>query len=389
LKVKELDHDLEKARQALTDAKGALKRYVEGAGPLMLKEYESKVALAERDLLLAREKLDFKLRVNEDPTLNSPYSQNEIKAERLTVAKLELSLEQARSDLTMFKQYDHPRSIRQLQADVEQAKLNLERAEVTARTQKLIAETNEKTREQNLLQAQQKLKELLEQESKLIVKAEADGLVAYDTGRGWRADQVTVAVGESIRPRQQLMIIPDMTSLQIRTRVYEAVISMIETGQPAVIRLDSRPEVAMTGKVAKVDVLPSSQHRWLNPGVKVFDVVVKFDSPEVIKSLKPGLTAQVTIQMRRLDDVLSVPIAAIFTEQEQTFCHVVRNGQVEKVNVTVGQMNETHVEIRDGLAEGEEVLLVSPSGGSKTSEEGKGKGGETAPGGNGGGGPRG
>lgn len=397
LKIQELDHELKKARDSLVDAESALKRYVEGEGPVMLKEYQSKVALAERDLMLAREKLEFKLKVNDDPTLNSPYSDSEIKADQLTVSRLELSVEQAESDLSMFKEYDRPRRVRQLESDLAQAKLNLNRATVMEKTQKLIAETNMNTRFQRLQQSKQKLKELLDQESKLVLTAEASGLVAYDTGQGWRAEQTTVAVGESIRPRQQLMIIPDMDSLQVRTKVFEAVISMVQEGQSATIRLDSRPEDTYSGTVRQVDVLPSSQHRWLNPGVKVFEVVVDFDDSVDLATLKPGLTTKVEIKLAELDDVLYVPIAAVFTEQEETFCRVLREGNVERVPVVIGKMNDEYVVIREGLTEGETVLLVSPMGEAqskgteKATDEGESDGAEPSSGGDNGGaggGPR-
>ena len=76
------------------------------------------------------------------------------------------------------------------------------------------------------------------------------------------------------------------------------------------------------------------------------------------------MTAQVELVLARLVDVLSVPVAAVFTEQEKTFCYRVNGGRPEQVNVKVGRMNDKRVEIASGLAKGDRVLLAPPSGGS-------------------------
>ncbi|KKK80590.1 hypothetical protein LCGC14_2821990, partial [marine sediment metagenome] len=145
--------------------------------------------------------------------------------------------------------------------------------------------------------------------------------------------------------------------------VYEAMIDQIKLDLPAVIRLDSKADLTLTGKVSKVAVLPDRQRGWLNTDQKVFSVTVKFD--EIPEGLKPGMTCEVELVLARLKDALSVPIAAVFTEQEKTICYHVRPGGVETVEVKVGRMNDRRVEIISGLAEGDEVLLVPPEEGTE------------------------
>ncbi|KKK99101.1 hypothetical protein LCGC14_2636120, partial [marine sediment metagenome] len=154
--------------------------------------------------------------------------------------------------------------------------------------------------------SKKKLKELREDEKKLTVKAEKTGLVVYDTGRSrYGGNDIVVAEGEKINPRQQLLIIPDMSTLQIRTRVYEVMIDQITPGLPAVIRLDSKPDLTLKGKVSKVAVLPDSQNRWLNPGVKVYPATVTFDGDLSKLDLKPGMTCNVEVTLAELDDAIS------------------------------------------------------------------------------------
>jgi len=169
-----------------------------------------------------------------------------------------------------------------------------------------------------------------------------------------------VAVGEEVRSRQQLMIIPDMGSLQVKTRVYESVIQNVKPDLETFVRLDARPDAVLRGKVSRVAVLPDSQNPWLDAGVKVYEVIVKLN--ETPDDLKPGMTAHTEIVLARFENVLTVPIAAVFAERENAYCWRVRDGKPERAGVRVGQMNDARAEILQGLTEGERVLLAPPEG---------------------------
>ncbi|HOD82002.1 MAG: putative efflux system component YknX [Planctomycetes bacterium ADurb.Bin126] len=381
LKKKELDNKVQKAEQAVLDAQEDLRRYKEGQATIDENEARSAVLLAEGDLALAKEKLAFKKKANANPELNNPYSQNEIQSDELSVARLELSLTKAKTSLEMLQKYDHARELRKLNIAVNDAQLELERAKLEARTQLLVSEAEEQAKKATLDMQKGKLDDYLEDEKKLVVKAEKTGLVVYDTGsRGWSGSDVIVDVGQRINPRQQLMIIPDMTTLQIKTKVYEAIIDQVAAGQEAFVRMDARPDLTLKGTVHRVGVLPASQNRWLSPNVKIFDVIVRLDDPKTLGGLKPGMTSKVELVLARLENVLSVPVAAVFTEQDRTFVWRVKNGSQERVPVQVGRMNESRVIVTSGLSEGEKVLLAPQEAQQEVAEdEGEGE----APGENG------
>jgi len=361
LKKREMDNAVRKAEQAVEDAKIDLERYEKGEAPNNIRDARSKIQLAERDLKLAQSNLQFKLEVNKDPELNSPYSASEIEADRLSVERLELARQKAVADLQMLETYDHPREMRRLRMAVEDAEIDLERRELERKRELVKAEATEQAKLYTLRAQEEKLKELEEYEKKLVILAEEEGLVVYDTGGSrYRPSNVTVAVGERIEPRQQLMIIPEMSTLRVKTKVYEAMIQYVHPGLKAFVRLDAQPGEVLSGEVTKVAVLPNSQNRWLNPDVKIFDVTVRMDNPP--PGLKPGMTAEVELVVARLPDVLKVPVAAVFTQQERTYCYRLQNGKAQQVDVRIGCMNDREVEIVAGLSEGDEVLLVPPPG---------------------------
>jgi len=199
--------------------------------------------------------------------------------------------------------------------------------------------------------------------------AEESGLVVHETRRRPWHRPITLAVGEKINPRQQLMIIPDMTTLQVETKVYEAVRDQVREGLPALIRLtrqEAKDNATLTGWVHEVAPLPDSQNPWLSPGVKVFPTIIKFPDLKQTEGLTPGMTAQVEIILAELPDVLSVPIAAVFSEAEETYCYKTENGKHSRVPVKIGRSSETRVQILSGLGEDDAVLLAPPPGAKPT-----------------------
>ena len=357
---KEQDNLLRKSELAIQDANADLRRYIEAAGPGKIADANTDIQTARRDLALAEEKLNFKLKVNADKELNSPFSENEIEAEKLSVEKLNNALKKSISTYGMLIKYDNPRELRTLHEAVEDATLARARATHTARSKILTSEADRDTKKVGLDMKAKQLDEMLDDANKLVITAEEEGLVVYDTGSSrYRPVNVVVEVGAKISPRQQLMIIPDMTTLQIQTKVYEAIIDKVEPGLKTYVRFDSQADRTILAHIGKVAVLPDSQHGWFNPGVKVFKVNVELDERRT--DLKPGTTAQVEIELERLENVLSVPVAAVFTEQEHTFCYRPIDGKPRRVPVKIGQMNDTRVEILEGLNEGDTLLLNPPA----------------------------
>lgn len=354
---KQMENKVKRSQEAVIDAESALSQYIEFDAPLAAKNAQSDVQVAQRDLALAQDKLEFKLKVNKDPELNSPYSVNEIKSETLSVERLRLSQEKALAQLDMLSKYEHPRKLRALNMKVADTQLELEKDRLEAKTEIAAMTANERSRKEALDKQKEQLASLLVKQEKLTVRAEQAGLVVYNSGRNRRGDNI-IEVGEKVEPNRQLMIVPDMQTLQVRTKVYESMIEQVARGLPALVRLDSKPTLVLNGTVQDVSVLPDSS-QWWSPDVKIFSVIVKIEAEN--HGLKPGMTAQVEMVLARLgSDTLSLPVAALFSEQEENYCWRVRGGVTEKVPVKIGRMSDTRVQILEGLSEGDMIRLSQP-----------------------------
>ena len=96
------------------------------------------------------------------------------------------------------------------------------------------------------------------------------------------------------------------------------------------------------------------------------DVAAKADTPkEGTKKeghrMRPGISAKAEIHIETRTQALFVPLQSVFAEDGVQYCHVhVPGGPPVKRKVQIGTSNDTYLEILDGLAEGEKVLLYNP-----------------------------
>lgn len=105
-------------------------------------------------------------------------------------------------------------------------------------------------------------------------------------------------------------IAEDLTKMQIETNVDEADIGAIAEGQKVTFRVDAFPDENFDGKVVQVRIAPTTSNN-----VVTYTVIIHVDNPEL--KLKPGMTANVSIETARAENVLRVPVAALrFTPPE-------------------------------------------------------------------------
>src|SRR5262245_24704143 len=69
------------------------------------------------------------------------------------------------------------------------------------------------------------------------------------------------------------------------------------------------------------------------------------------------MTAEVEILIDRLEDVLAVPVQAVVQKDDKSFCYVVHDTQTEAREVMLGDTNDRLIEIKDGVVDGDRVVL--------------------------------
>ena len=123
-----------------------------------------------------------------------------------------------------------------------------------------------------------------------------------------------VDVGQTVAASYQtptlFSIAQDLTKMQIETKVDEADIGSVAEGQNVTFRVDAFPDESFAGKVVQVRIAPET-----TDSVVTYTVIINVDNPDL--KLKPGMTANVSIETARREDTLRLPVAALrFTPPE-------------------------------------------------------------------------
>ena len=96
----------------------------------------------------------------------------------------------------------------------------------------------------------------------------------------------------------------DLTKMQVIANIDEAEIGRMRPGQPVTFRVDAYPTDVFTGTVYQVRLLPATVQN-----VVTYSTVISVPNPEY--KLKPGMTANVTIEIARRNNVLRAPAASL------------------------------------------------------------------------------
>ena len=162
--------------------------------------------------------------------------------------------------------------------------------------------------------------------------------------------------GTSIRENQTIIRLPDRKRMQVKAKINESRIALIESGMSATIRMDAFPGLELKGEVEEISAYPAPTS-WYAASIKEYETIIKiFDPPP---DLRPGLTAQVKIRVRKLDEAMQVPVQAIIEYGKKYYCVMHnKNGKgFKKREVTIGPTNDKFVVIKTGLDVGQVVVL--------------------------------
>lgn len=332
-------------------AKQDLLKYREGEWPQALKKAESAITLATEELRRAEDRLEGTERLEKKGYATSA----ELAADQLVVQRRQVELESAREDLRLLTEFDQPQQLRKLEANVDNAEIRLERTRRQNESQLEKARSRLVSARETLKLREQKLAELREALENTEIRAPQAGLVVYEKPSHWRREPVEE--GSSVRERQELISLPDVSRLKVPVNIYENQISLVEPGMRAYVHIDALPGQRFHGVVGSIATMPEPS-RDNNPNNRVYKAEVRLK--ETIPDIKPGITARVEVLIAELEDAVKVPLQAVVGIEDRQFCFVSRGGKPVPVEVEVGLFDNEFVEIRDGLEVGDEVSLVPP-----------------------------
>jgi len=255
-----------------------------------------------------------------------------------------------------------PEELEKATIKLAQAKFALETAQSGARPQLQSYEAAGERQKSNVDRAKNLIEKAESELAKTELRAPQAGLVIYAKAKE-ESSAERIHLGMMAFAGQPLIYLPNISTMVVDTEVHEIDIGKMKDGGPVEIKLEAYPGAAFHGRVLEIGAV--GRLKRTRPGVeskiKVFDVTARIDEKD--SRLKPGLTATVDFIVDRERDVLTVPVSAVTARGERQVVYVAKDGKLEERNVILGPSNEQYVAVREGLREGERVMLGPPPSG--------------------------
>jgi len=160
-----------------------------------------------------------------------------------------------------------------------------------------------------------------------------------------------VQPGEIVSANQPVIVLSNLAAPEIDVNLDETDVSRVAVGQEVQVSLDAFPGVEMTGEVTYIAPVAQTE-----TGVVLYPVTVRLRPTDL--PVRTGMTADVSIVTVSQEDTLIVPLRAVKTEGEHAYVDRLADGQIKRVEVELGLMTDTEIEITSGLAEGDVVIVV-------------------------------
>ena len=246
-----------------------------------------------------------------------------------------------------------------------------------------------KSAEENLIQQRATLKKASHDLREVRITADMPGTITtlnVDEGE-------SAIMGTLNNPGTVLLTISDLSQIEAEVLVDETEVVYVKVGQPAKVTLDAHPDTSFHGVVTEVGNSAVRSQLGLGQTSVDFEVVVAVE--DSIPSVRPGLSANVDIEVATVKDALSVPIqcltlrrsselksgeAAARTDSSEADTEedaesgdaeeegegkakdeiegvfVVKDGKAVFTPVVVGIAGSSYFEVTKGLSKGEEIV---------------------------------
>ena len=157
----------------------------------------------------------------------------------------------------------------------------------------------------------------------------------------------------------EVLTIANLTDMIINAHINQADVSRLSVNEDVDVQVEAVPGLKMVGKVERI-----APQATIKNNIKGFAVRILLQHVDL--RVRPGMTANIQIPVAAADQVVAVPLGAVFTErnpetqQTERFVYVMKDSQYERRPVQIGVSDYFYAEIQKGLSPGEVVSLELP-----------------------------
>ena len=300
LKIESKANQLKSAQIALDAAQEDLEALLGDPAPVELQDKEKQLAVAKASLDKAEE---------DAAELMGTPNGLEVEAKEKKIAVAQANLYKAQEDLE------------ELMGGIDSLELSL--------------------REANLVTNQLTLATALERLQRTTIKAPIAGVISM----------VNVEVGQIVNPDTMIVEVVDTTIVEMDGIVDEIDVLLVKIDARADVTMDALPGRVLEGKVFSIDSAARNQQ-----GVVSYPIRIQVIVPEGLQLIE-GLSATANIILREESHVLLVPVQALYGSFEHPTVRVMDDGHILEKAVVLGNSDDFWITVREGLAEGDHVIV--------------------------------
>ena len=303
--------------------------------------------------------------------LNADNLEAEVQSGEARVLGLHASILQAEAELEQADR-DYRRQARLSEVDATTDKERFDYLTILKKAQATL-----EMRKQDLAQAEAYLKRVKEDRKRTRIVSPIDGIVSKLNAKQGEV----VITGTMNNPGTVIMTVSDLSRMQVRARVDEVDVPLVKSDQRARLYLQAEQQKPVAAQVVRV---ASKGTKTLGRDVVYFEVLLEVMSDD--QRIKPGMTANVEIEVAKSDGAITVPVEAVvhrlrkdldaetiklfdakqalldLSERAKQAQYIkvvyVKDGDVAKVRlVEPGIADTRNVELREGIVMGDTVII--------------------------------
>jgi HlyD family secretion protein len=300
---------------------------------------------------------------------------------RSTLKSAEAEIDQSRAGARLTEEEDIT-GVTKARFDVETAKLDASRQEILSKIDGAEANLKVADAEQKLHEVEEKLKaDRAVNRATIESKVQASKKAAYDVKRAEHAltqmfllapsagmislvsvwhpmGESPFKPGDRAWPGAPMAEIPDVSTLRVAARADETERGRLALRQSVSVQLDAIPDRQFTGSIDQISTIATIDFSAGWPIPRNFNLEIALDQTD--PRLKPGMTAQLTIIVDRVQNALTIPLQALFQRSGKTVAYVWEGSKFEERVIEVGRRSRDRILVAKGLQPGEPVALKDP-----------------------------
>ncbi len=163
----------------------------------------------------------------------------------------------------------------------------------------------------------------------------------------------------SIGQPETILLLADVSKIKAKVEVDESDIGKLKMGQTAYVTTDTYPGERFYGKIAKIGMMVGKKLIKSNDPKEIMDKKVLETEIELTQTekLTLGMTVDAKIIIVEKEKALIAPKKAVQRDENGEFIYVMSNGKKETRRIKTGEKDDVHVEIVEGMKEGERVAV--------------------------------